>query len=50
MRYAARATRSPSTLPLRDLTTDDAPILRELFETAYAEIFGRAVPGVESRS
>ena len=25
----------------------DAPLLRELFEKRYAEIFGRAVPGVE---
>ena len=26
---------------------DDAPILRELFEKRYAELFGRAMPGVE---
>ena len=44
---SARATRSPSTCRLRDLTDDDSVLLRELFEARYAEMFGRAVPGVE---
>ena len=47
MRYIGQGHEIAVDLPLRDLTTDDAPFLRELFEKRYAEIFGRAVPGVE---
>jgi N-methylhydantoinase A len=47
MRYIGQGHEIAVDLPLRDLTADDAPFLRELFETRYAEIFGRAVPGVE---
>ncbi|HTE80962.1 MAG TPA: hydantoinase/oxoprolinase family protein, partial [Reyranella sp.] len=47
MRYIGQGHEIAVDLPLRDLTTDDAPFLREPFEKRYAEIFGRAVPGVE---
>src|SRR4029079_9658498 len=47
MRYIGQGHEIAVDLPLRDLTTDDAPLLRKLFENRYAEIFGRAVPGVE---
>ena len=47
MRYIGQGHEIAVDLPLRDLTTDDAPFLRDLFEKRYAEIFGRAVPGVE---
>jgi N-methylhydantoinase A len=47
MRYIGQGHEIAVDLPLRDLTTDDAPFLRALFEERYAEIFGRAVPGVE---
>ena len=47
MRYIGQGHEIAVDLPLRDLTTHDAPFLRELFEKRYAEIFGRAVPGVE---
>ena len=47
MRYIGQGHEIPVTLPLRDLGSDDAALLRRLFEGRYAEIFGRAVPGVE---
>ena len=47
MRYIGQGHEIPVTLPLRDLSPDDAVLLRHLFEERYAEIFGRAVPGVE---
>ncbi|MFI4999110.1 MAG: hydantoinase/oxoprolinase family protein [Reyranellales bacterium] len=47
MRYIGQGHEIPVTLPLRDLGADDAGLLRRLFEERYAEIFGRAVPGVE---
>jgi len=47
MRYIGQGHEIAVDLPLRDLTDGDAALLRELFETRYAGIFGRAVPGVE---
>jgi N-methylhydantoinase A len=47
MRYIGQGHEIAVDLPLRDLTDGDAALLRELFEKRYAEIFGRAVPGVE---
>jgi N-methylhydantoinase A len=47
MRYIGQGHEIAVDLPLRALGADDADVLRQLFETRYAEIFGRAVPGVE---
>jgi N-methylhydantoinase A len=47
MRYIGQGHEIPVVRPLRDLAPDDAGLLRHLFEERYAEIFGRAVPGVE---
>jgi N-methylhydantoinase A len=47
MRYIGQGHEIAVDLPLRELGTDDAALLRELFEKRYTEIFGRAVPGVE---
>jgi N-methylhydantoinase A len=47
MRYIGQGHEIAVDLPLRPLGADDAAVLRELFEKRYAEIFGRAVPGVE---
>jgi len=47
MRYIGQGHEIAVDLPLRDLSDGDAALLRELFEKRYAEIFGRAVPGVE---
>jgi N-methylhydantoinase A len=50
MRYIGQGHEIAVDLPLRALGADDAALLRELFETRYAEIFGRAVPASRSRS
>ena len=47
MRYIGQGHEIAVDLPLRDLDNGDAGLLRGLFEKRYAEIFGRAVPGVE---
>ncbi len=47
MRYIGQGHEIPVALPARNLAETDAIELRELFEARYAEIFGRAVPGVE---
>jgi N-methylhydantoinase A len=47
MRYIGQGHEIAVDLPLRDLANGDAALMRELFEKRYAEIFGRAVPGVE---
>jgi N-methylhydantoinase A len=47
MRYIGQGHEIPVDLPVRDLDAADAIELRKLFEARYAEIFGRAVPGVE---
>ena len=47
MRYIGQGHEIPVALPARDLTVADAAELRRLFEARYAQIFGRAVPGVE---
>jgi len=47
MRYIGQGHEIAVDLPLRALGADDAALLRDLFEKRYAEIFGRAVPGVE---
>src|SRR6185503_11920749 len=47
MRYIGQGHEIAVDLPLRDLSDGNAALLRELFEARYAEIFGRAVPGVE---
>ena len=47
MRYIGQGHEIAVDLPLRDLANGDADLMRELFEKRYAEIFGRAVPGVE---
>jgi N-methylhydantoinase A len=47
MRYIGQGHEIPVVLPVRELGPQDAVELRRLFEARYAEIFGRAVPGVE---
>jgi N-methylhydantoinase A len=47
MRYIGQGHEIPVALPVRDLDAADAAELRKLFEARYAEIFGRAVSGVE---
>jgi N-methylhydantoinase A len=45
MRYVGQGHEITVSLPVRDLTPDDANTLRDVFEKEYAVLFGRHIPG-----
>src|SRR5690606_15571608 len=47
MRYAGQGWEIPVPLPERDFCAADAEVLRDMFRTAYADFFGRAIDGLD---
>ena len=47
MRYRGQGHEIAVELPVRDFTSADRSTLRELFETAYRQLYSRSIPGVE---
>ncbi len=47
MRYVGQGHEITTPLPDRPLTPDDAPMLREAFDTAYRSLYGQTVPNME---
>jgi N-methylhydantoinase A len=47
MRYRGQGHEIAVELPVRDFTSADRSALRELFETAYRQLYSRSIPGVE---
>jgi len=44
MRYVGQGHEIPVLLPVRDLTADDVPVIREQYERTYQAMFNRAIP------
>jgi N-methylhydantoinase A len=47
MRYRGQGHEITVTLPVRDFSAADRPIIRKLFEEAYSRLYSRHIPGVE---